>query len=280
MYHHVTRDGGSLSVSAAHFESQMRGLAQRGYKTLRADDLAAFYNGKPMPRKSVLITFDDGYLDNWVYAHPVLERYGLNAMLFTVTGLIGQGPARPCAGGNAELPACPPHKQAKQIMFSDNPDTVMLRWSELEAMQSAGTFEIHSHTHTHKRWDLLCDSEQEKNERFHADLEQSRLALSQRLGQESAHLCWPQGYTDTDYKRIAADHGFRYFYTTDARGQNTVKSDVGHIYRFAVRNRAYPWLAQRVWLARHPVLGPLYNRWKAGAVNQQSFAMLCMVPVF
>ena len=263
MYHHVTHSGGSLSVSAAHFDSQMRGLAQIGYRTLGADDLAVFYAGKPLPKKSVLLTFDDGYLDNWVYAHPVLQRYGFRAVLFLVTGLIGQGPQRPYAGQGSPLPPCPAHKQAKEIMFSPDPDSVMLRWSEVQAMRAAGTFELHSHTHTHKRWDLLCGSPQEKNERFYQDLDQSRQVLQRELGQVSGHLCWPQGYTDTDYKRIAADQGFRFFYTTDARGQNTAQSDAGHIYRFAARNRPWPWLRQRLWLATHPVFGPLYNRWKA-----------------
>jgi hypothetical protein len=39
-----------------------------------------------VPRKSIVITFDDGYLDNWVYAHPILQKYGMHAVVFVVTG--------------------------------------------------------------------------------------------------------------------------------------------------------------------------------------------------
>ncbi|HLU79530.1 MAG TPA: polysaccharide deacetylase family protein [Burkholderiaceae bacterium] len=262
MYHHVTEHGGFLDVSSRQFERQIRSLAENGYTALSAEQFEAFLRGEPMPRKSVLLTFDDGYLDNWVHAHPVLHRYGMKAILFAITGLIGNGPPRPHAGQGKPVPACPPHAQAKAQMFGDQPDDVMLRWSEVEAMVSAGTFEVHSHTHTHIRWDLQCASVEEKTERIHADLELSRRCLEERLGAASSHLCWPQGYFDDDYKRAARANGFHHLYTTDARGQNLPGGDPSHIYRFVVRDRSDRWLRNRVWLAVHPVLGPAYNEWK------------------
>lgn len=272
MYHHVTAQGGSLSVSAANFESQMQGLVKHGYTTLSAQQFADFMRGAQVPKKSVLLTFDDGYLDNWVYAHPVLKRYGLNAMLFAITSLIGDGAIRPHHGQvpDANLPYCPPHNKAKQAMFGDNPDAVMLRWEEINAMRAAGTFEIHSHTHTHKRWDLECSSLQEKNDNMRADLETAQQVLAQRLGSASEHFCWPQGYFDDDYKRLANSLGLNVLYTTDARGQNRSDGDVSHIYRIAVRNRKYAWLRQRIWLATHPVLGPWYNKWKMAKKARKS----------
>lgn len=264
MYHHVAARGGSLTVSVEHFESQIRGLVRRGYRSIGAAEFADFLNGAPLPyEKSVLITFDDGYLDNWVYAHPVLKRHGMKAVLFVVTGLLGEGALRPHHGQAATVPECPDHQQAKMLMFSNERDRVMLRWSEVLAMQQAGTFEFHSHTHTHRRWDLEVDSVTHKNEQMRQDLLHSRQALISHLGSASSHLCWPQGYFDADYVRIAQSVGFRYLYTTDARGQNVSGGNPAHIYRFAVRNRPFPWLHQRLWLATHPRLGPWYNRWKA-----------------
>jgi len=263
MYHHVTRQGGSLAVSVDAFESQMRGLAESGWNTLSADEFAGFLEGEPVPLRSVLLTFDDGYLDNWVYAHPVLQRHGLKASLFAITGLIGEGAVRPVYGPGVEVPECPPHAQAKAQMFGAQPDDVMLRWDEIHAMHAAGTFEVHSHTHTHVRWDREYARAHEKAQHIHEDLAQSRTVLETRLGRASAHLCWPQGYFDADYIRAAQDLGFRYLYTTDARGQNRSGGDRAHIYRLAVRNRHWPWLRQRLWLAGHPFWGPVYNRWKA-----------------
>ncbi len=263
MYHHLSDRPGSLSVTARQFESQIRGLAARGYRSLKSEEFAAFMAGTALlPKKTVLITFDDGYLDNWVYGHPVLERYGFSAILFAITGLIGHGAPRPHAGESAPLPPCLPHRQAKEAMFGEGRDAVMLRWSEIQHMVRAGTFEIHSHTHTHTRWDLQCRVPGEKNERIAEDLESSREVLAAQVGTASSHLCWPQGYFDEEYVRIAQRLGFRHLYTTDARGQNVPAGDVDHIYRFAVRNRSYAWLGQRIWLATHPTWGPLYNAWK------------------
>lgn len=263
MYHHVSPSAGMITTSPTHFESQIAGLAKHGYRSLSTAEFAGFMSGKPVPPKSILITFDDGYLDNWVYAHPVLERYGMQATLFIITGLIGDGPVRPHAGHSNVLPETPTHHAAKEYMFSDEPDRVMLRWSEIQAMQSAGTFEFHSHTHTHTRWDLLCPTASEKCERMQQELSLSRECLQSHLGQVSDHFCWPQGYVDDDYVRLAQDAGFRHLYTTDAYGQNLPGGRIDHIYRFAVRNRPFPWLAQRTWLAAHPYVGPVYNRWKA-----------------
>ena len=262
MYHHVTEHGGFLAVSARQFERQIKSLAENGYSTLSADDFSAFLEGKPFPKKSVLLTFDDGYLDNWVYAHPILKRYGMSALLFTITGLIGDGPVRPHAGQGKALPPCPAHRQAKEKMFSQDADEVMLRWSEVHEMVRSRTFEIHSHTHTHIRWDLQCRCAKEKLDRISEDLDASKRSLLRNLGHASSHLCWPQGYFDDDYKKAAQQQGFKHLYTTDARGQNLPRGDASHIYRFVVRDRSSNWLRRRIWLATHPVWGPAYNSWK------------------
>jgi peptidoglycan/xylan/chitin deacetylase (PgdA/CDA1 family) len=262
MYHHVTPAGGMIATTPAHFESQVARLARAGYTALSADRFAAHLAGEPAPEKSVLITFDDGYLDNWVHAHPILQRYGLRAVLFVVTGWVGDGPARPHAGQGG-APAAPDHAACKAAIAAGRADEVMVRWSEIEAMRAAGTFEFHSHTHTHTRWDQVCGADAAAKRRHIAEeLALSRAALAARLGQDSPHLCWPQGYFDGDYLDAGRQAGFRYFYTTDALGQNTVGADPEHIYRFAVRDQPGAWLARRLWWTGHPVWGPRYHAWK------------------
>lgn len=67
------------------FKKQMKWLKILGYKTLTLDE---FYNWKigkiELPRKSILITFDDGYLNVYKYAMPILKKYQLNACIFTI----------------------------------------------------------------------------------------------------------------------------------------------------------------------------------------------------
>jgi peptidoglycan/xylan/chitin deacetylase (PgdA/CDA1 family) len=262
MYHHVRPGGGMIAATPAHFESQIARLARAGYTSLTADRFAAHLAGEPVPEKSVLITFDDGYLDNWLYAHPVLQRYGMHAVMFVVTGWVGDGPVRPHAGQEG-VPDAPDHNASKAALADGRADQVMARWSEIEAMRKAGTFEFHSHTHTHTRWDKVCGADTaQKRERIAEELDRSRAVLSARLGVASPHLCWPQGYFDEDYLDAGRRADFRYFYTTDALGQNTSGTDPEHIYRFAVRDLPGSWLARRIWLGGHPVWGPRYLAWK------------------
>lgn len=263
MYHHVSPSAGMITTSPRNFERQIAGYARDGYKSLTAEEFAGFLNGQPVPEKSILITFDDGYLDNWVYAHPVLKKYGMHAVMFLVTGIIGEGSVRPVNGEGLPLPVIAEHKQSKIMVAAGDTDPVMLRWSEVLAMREAGTFEFHSHTHTHTRWDLIAADRQECLQQMRKELADSRATLQEKLGAVSDHFCWPQGYFDDQYIELAHEAGFKYLHTTIAHGQNLKGGDPACIYRFAVRNRGYAWLWQRTHLAAHPVIGPLYNRWKS-----------------
>lgn len=91
MYHHVgpRRHGVSseLSVSPEQFEQEMRWLARRGYVGISPSDwLRWLRDGKDLPAKPVLLTFDDAYADIAKYALPVLRRYGFKGAVFVVTG--------------------------------------------------------------------------------------------------------------------------------------------------------------------------------------------------
>jgi peptidoglycan/xylan/chitin deacetylase (PgdA/CDA1 family) len=259
MYHHVTPQGGSLNCSVKNFESQMRFLAKHGYTSLTAEQFAGFLKGETVPKKSVVLTFDDGYLNNYEYAHPILEKYGMHALMFVITQYLHDGPTRATMLNGANLKYSPSHQECKKLIAQDRANEVMLRWDEVRAMQKAGTFEFHSHTHTHNRWDLQEDNSN-KNDKFRDDLLQSQIELKQHLGTVSDHFCWPQGYFDDDYIAIAKELGFNNLYTTDAYGLNQAHSPADHIYRIAVRNRPSLWLWQRLWLATHPYLGPIYNQ--------------------
>lgn len=259
MYHHVSSSPGMITITPERFEQHVAWLAHAGYTTLDADGFARFLAGGTVPEKSVMLTFDDGYLDNWVHAHPILARYGMQAVMFVVTGNVHDGPVRPHADSGKALPPTPEHRACEAAIAQGRADEVTVRWSEIHAMQEAGTFDFHSHTHTHTRWDKLCADPREKSARLREDLEQSREALARMMGQVSDHLCWPQGYFDDDYVSQARAAGFRHLYTTDPRGQNVPGTDAGHIYRITAKDEAGTWLRRRLWLARSRVLGPMYD---------------------
>lgn len=260
MYHHVRPEGGMIAATPEHFEDQLRWLAQHGYQALSTAEFIRHLRQGGAPRRSVLITFDDGYLDNWVYAEPLLRRYGMRATVFVVTGWVGEGPVRPQLGDQEPLPETPEHRDCERRIEAGRADEAILRWSEIQAMQDKGVIEFHSHTHTHTRWDQRDAAA--KNAHMRDELAQSRDCLRRHLGEVSDQLCWPQGYFDDDYVRIAQEAGFRHLYTTRAFGRNRQGTDPASIFRFAVRDTSGASLGRRVQVAANPVLAPVFNRWK------------------
>ncbi|SAL23300.1 polysaccharide deacetylase family protein [Caballeronia turbans] len=271
MYHHVSTSPGMITVAPENFAAQMDYLASAGYRTIGSAQLAAFLNGDDVPAKSIVITFDDGYLDNWVHAHPVLKRHGFTALCFLVSSWPGEGGVRPNASNAAAaLPRLLDHHAGERAIESGNIDDVILRWSEIEAMLGAGTFEFHSHTHTHVRWDRVTTSPDEKRERLQNDLSAARAALRARLGEVSDHLCWPQGYYDDDYREVALSAGFRHFYTchtgtnvgANPLDRNAFSDAERTIKRLEVRDRPASWLASRLWVHTRPAISRAYLKIK------------------
>jgi glycosyltransferase involved in cell wall biosynthesis/peptidoglycan/xylan/chitin deacetylase (PgdA/CDA1 family) len=94
LYHHVgpLRPGSvpGLSVSPESFERHVHWLARRGYQGICPSDWLRWRReGKGLPDKPVLLTFDDGYADLVEHALPVLRRYGFGAAVYVVTGQLG-----------------------------------------------------------------------------------------------------------------------------------------------------------------------------------------------
>lgn len=95
MYHRVGpwKDVWSspLLVTASDFEEHIKYL-KKEYVILSLDELAQHIGEqKPLPERAVIITFDDGYKDNYTYAYPILKEYGVPATIFVTTGYIGSG---------------------------------------------------------------------------------------------------------------------------------------------------------------------------------------------
>jgi hypothetical protein len=114
------------------------------------------------------------------------------------------------------------------------------------------------------RWDRVSANAEEKCAGLTRDLASARAMLEQRLGAVSDHLCWPQGYHDDDYRRIAAQAGFRHFYTCEAGSNYPGRHDgaTRSITRLEVRDRPASWLASRLWVHTRPAISRAYLRIK------------------
>ncbi len=96
MYHHVSSQPThnlfdfSLTVTTSEFNKQLDWLQKQGYQSITMNELfSAFYYGKALPPKPVILTFDDGYADVYTYALPALLAHHDRGVFYIITGLIG-----------------------------------------------------------------------------------------------------------------------------------------------------------------------------------------------
>jgi hypothetical protein len=130
-----------LALGLRDFERQLRYLKRSSFQTI---DLYALYDhlndGTPLPARSLVLTFDDGYLDNWVNVWPLLRRYGMKATIFVASDFVD--------------PSAAPRPTLEDVWSGRlGPDALpwrgYLNAAELVAMQESGVMDIQSHTRSH-----------------------------------------------------------------------------------------------------------------------------------
>ncbi len=168
LYHRVTDDvRDNLTVGIAQFERQMR-LIRRHCTVLSLTQVLA---GDAIPRSRrplVAVSFDDGYLDNFSNAAPILQRHRIPAAFFVTTGIVAT---------NRQFP----HDQRRE-----NPPIPMMDWEQVRAMHESGFF-VGSHTVNH----IDCVAEPEDVVR--RELAQSRQELAERAGIHDPVFAYPSG---------------------------------------------------------------------------------------
>ncbi len=176
-----------LWVSAAEFRQQMQYLKTNGYTALTFADLRDAEQGKkPMPPKPVLVTFDDGYANNYELAYPVLKELGLKGNIFLVYETMD-------------------HHNAWHDPASE-PWIPMLTWAQIREMQDSGVMEMGSHTMRHRNLpqiplDEVC-----------WELQESKRRLEDKLGREMVGFAYPYGagaYVP-EVRQATREAGYRY----------------------------------------------------------------------
>lgn len=133
-----------LSEPMALFESKLALLRARGFSTVFWDDVHSHVSGKRLlDKRTIMLTFDDGYLDNWVLLWPLLKRYEMKATVFVSADFIEpDGPPRLTLedvwSGRAQ------HEDLQLSGF--------LRPSEIRRMSESGLVDFQSHATTHTWW--------------------------------------------------------------------------------------------------------------------------------
>lgn len=105
-YHRVGDTRGDLTITPDKFATDLSRLREEGYETISLETFRQYRLDPeiPMPDKPLLITFDDGYLDNYLNAFLLLRQYGMTAAFFIITSLVGT-PDRLAVGHIREMAA-------------------------------------------------------------------------------------------------------------------------------------------------------------------------------
>nr|WP_313885214.1 polysaccharide deacetylase family protein [Clostridium sp. DJ247] len=178
MYHSIDYEkDNELRVPTEKFREQMKYIKDNGYTTLTFNELYDFFiNNTPVPEKSVVITFDDGYEDNYKNAYPILKEYGINATIFVITATI-------------------------------DTDKEYLTSEQLKEMQH-NDIDIESHTVKHDKLNSLSYENQLQT------LKDSKRYLEDLLNKDIKYIGYPFGIWNDDTIKAAKDAGYKMAFTT------------------------------------------------------------------
>ena len=209
MYHSIgTARLNPYVVSTYRFNMDMQYLNENGFTALSTDELYDFMiKNKPVPRKSVLITFDDGYEDNYTNAFSILKKYNFKATIFVITGFVDKD---------------------KQFLSSN----------QLKEMQNNG-IDIESHTYLHDKLGTYSYDAQLKT------LKISKEYIEKTLNKTVRYISYPFGSYNSDTLKAATAAGYEMAFTTNGRWANKSNgilslnrifiSGFHHIYSFQTR---------------------------------------------
>ncbi|HEU5141805.1 MAG TPA: polysaccharide deacetylase family protein [Solirubrobacterales bacterium] len=201
-YHSIAARGEPyLALSPQLFERQLALLRRLGYRSGGLEDLERLGRGERLPRRTVFLTFDDGFRDNLLVGQPLMAGYGFHPIVFVLPPLLDEG-------RGFEWPElAEAHAREPQLLRS-------LTWAELDRMVEQGA-EVGSHTLSHPH---LCELD---DERLAVELGESRRALVERFG-SCEMLAYPFGEWDPRVALAAGDAGYRFAFSLPQRHQRQV----------------------------------------------------------
>ncbi|MDD5032883.1 MAG: polysaccharide deacetylase family protein [Candidatus Pacebacteria bacterium] len=179
MYHSISDNGVFFTVKPKDFEKQTEYLKSFGFKIISLAEMVEAIKSRNLKDKSVVLTFDDGYKDNYKNAWPVLKKYGFPAVIFLASDFTG-----------------------KNFTVSSGQQLEILNEEEIKEMAEFGLVEFGSHTRTHPRLEKISDEEFEK------EIRESKEALEKITGKRCRFFSYPKGYFRPAFGEILKRNGF------------------------------------------------------------------------
>lgn len=186
MYHSIGENRVFFTVKPREFERQMEYLKEHSYSVISLRSvIEKFERGERDFQKCAVLTFDDGYRDNYDNAYPILKKYGFPATIFVATGFVG-----------------------RSMNNSYNEPLPMLSWDQLKEMQSSGLIDIEPHTVHHAKLAEIPAKEAVE------EIQESKKEIEERLGKKCVSFAYPHGSFDAEVEALVQRAGFLAAVTT------------------------------------------------------------------
>jgi len=225
MYHGFT-EGKNVStyvLKSEDLEKDILYLKKMGYEFVDTKDLIGFYeSGTPLPAKPVMLTFDDGYLNNYIFAYPILKKHNVKAVISPIASRVDYQ--------------------------SENPDSntayAQLTWDHLREMSDSGLCDVQNHSYnmhtidSDRKGSARVSGETEYNYRriFYEDLKKAHNAIRDATGKTPIAYAYPFGSISSETKSLLICSGYKISFTCN-EGINTLTNDENCLFMLKRFNR-------------------------------------------
>ncbi|MDI6812048.1 MAG: polysaccharide deacetylase family protein [Desulfitobacteriaceae bacterium] len=179
LYYHSVKveQGNELCMPPNQLREQMNYLKEHGYQTISPAQMASFLKGEGiLPEHPVLITFDDGYANNYTDAYPILKEFGFTATVFMISGALDS--------------------------------SGFLSTRQIQELSTNG-WTIGGHTKNHEHLPQLDAAHQAQ------EMKDSKAVLEQKLGRPVSVFAYPYGEYNAQVKKAVQDDGYALAFTTE-----------------------------------------------------------------
>lgn len=238
-YHHIdpkADDSNPAIVSPQKFKGDMISLKQAGFRTIFFKDLVDYSEGiQTLPDQPIIITFDDGYLSNYVYAYPILKELNMKATISVIGRSVGN----------------PGYNRRDKIVFPH------FTWKQAKEMYRSGHIDIQSHSFdmhrpSEVRYPFRKGVLPQKGENtdeyvkfFKEDCIKQKELIESNIGNKVIAFSYPYGHYNPLSEKVLSDLGYKVTVTID-KGINVINRDKNSILKLKRINVDYTLSSQEL----------------------------------
>lgn len=225
MYHGILKDParqGKYVITPSQFEQDIKYLKDNGYTGVFISDLIEYVEkGTPLPEKPILITFDDGYYNNYLYAYPILKKYDTKAIF----SLIGR------------------YSEQYSETGEKNAYYTHITWEQAREMADSGlaelqnhSYDLHSLEHRKGAKKLSGESVEDYQRMLYGDLHKTDALIYENTGYKPTAFTYPFGYISAESLMVIKEMGYKASISSES-GFSIISREKPNLYELKRVNR-------------------------------------------